>query len=140
LRARAVGCVRYSLLGLCYQFYPDRFYQFGPDNSVIGPVSFVPISYQQGSQGKPLKAALCHESLQSAHDDSRCTDRSCRHARAHKISGVGGGGAGAGGRLRAYLTECTSASIFESQLPHKIVNLLFTPTIQNIQLTVLWGS
>ena len=31
--------------GLCYQSYPYRFYQFGPDNSVVGPVSFVSMSY-----------------------------------------------------------------------------------------------
>ena len=28
----------------------------------------------------------------------------------------------------------------ESQLPHKIVNLLFTITHQNNKLTILWGS
>jgi hypothetical protein len=28
--------------------------------------------------------------------------------------------------------------VLESQLPHKIVNLLFTMTNQNIQLTFLW--
>jgi len=38
-------------LGLCYQFYHFWFYRFGPDSYVIGPISFVPISYQQGSQG-----------------------------------------------------------------------------------------
>jgi len=29
-------------LGLCYQFYPFRFYQCGPDTSAIGPISFMP--------------------------------------------------------------------------------------------------
>jgi hypothetical protein len=43
--------------GLCYQFYHYRFYQFGPDNSVIGLISFVPMTYQRGSQGQPLKPA-----------------------------------------------------------------------------------
>jgi len=37
-------------VGLCYRFYHFRFYQFGPDNSAIRPISFVPISYQRGSQ------------------------------------------------------------------------------------------
>ena len=30
--------------------------------------------------------------------------------------------------------------VLESQLPHKIVNSLFTITNQNIKMTVLWGS
>ena len=29
---------------------------------------------------------------------------------------------------------------FRSQLPHKIVNLLFTITYNNNNLTILWGS
>ena len=44
-----------SFAGLCYQFYPYRFYQFGPDDSVIRLIGFVPIKYQRGSQGQPLK-------------------------------------------------------------------------------------
>ena len=33
----------------------------------------------------------------------------------------------------------TDPALLESQLPHKIVNLLFTITNRNIKLTVLWG-
>ena len=32
------------------------------------------------------------------------------------------------------------SSVLESQLPHKIVNLLFTITNENIKLKFLWGS
>ena len=39
-----------------------------------------------------------------------------------------------------YLTECIYSLVLESQLTHKIVNLLFTITNSNIKLTVLWGS
>ena len=34
----------YWRVRLCYQFYHYRFYQFGPDSSVIGLISFVPPS------------------------------------------------------------------------------------------------
>ena len=47
--------VRAMVVGLCCQFYHYRFYQFGPDDSVIGLVSLVPITYRRGSQGTPLK-------------------------------------------------------------------------------------
>ena len=39
---------------------------------------------------------------------------------------------------RAYLTQCVYLLVLESQLPHKIVNLLSTITDQYIKLTVLW--
>ena len=38
------------------------------------------------------------------------------------------------------LTECIHLVVLESQLPHKIANLLFSITNQNIELTVLWGG
>jgi len=38
-------------IGVCYRFYHFRFYQFGPDSSAIGPISFVPISYQRSAAG-----------------------------------------------------------------------------------------
>ena len=38
------------------------------------------------------------------------------------------------------LTECIYSLVLESQRPHKIVNLLFTITNEDIKLTVLWGS
>ena len=38
------------------------------------------------------------------------------------------------------LTECINQMVLESQLPHKIVNLLFIITNKNSKLTVLWGS
>jgi len=56
-------CPRDKPLGLCYQCYHSRFYQFGPDSSAIGPISFVPISYQRGSRGKPLKASKAQRGL-----------------------------------------------------------------------------
>ena len=40
---------------------------------------------------------------------------------------------------RSYLTECVHQSFSESQLPYKIVNLLFTITDSNMKLTVWWG-
>ena len=36
--------------------------------------------------------------------------------------------------------ECVYQLVLESQLPHKIVNLLFTITYQNNKLTILWGT
>ena len=39
-----------------------------------------------------------------------------------------------------YLTDCIYELVLESQLPHKIVNIMFTITNQNTELTVLWGS
>ena len=39
-----------------------------------------------------------------------------------------------------HLMECIDSLVFKSQLPHKIVNLLFTTAIQNIKLTILLGS
>jgi len=36
--------------------------------------------------------------------------------------------------------ECIHQLVLESQLPHEIVNLLFTIPNHNIKLTVLWGS
>ena len=50
-------------LGLCYQFYHYRLYQFEPDNYVIGLISFVSINYQGGSQGKPLKPSEAQRGL-----------------------------------------------------------------------------
>ena len=43
-------------------------------------------------------------------------------------------------RLRFYLTLCIYQLLLESQLPPKIVNLLFTITHQNAKLTILWGN
>jgi hypothetical protein len=43
---------------------------------------------------------------------------------------------GAGGVVVAARLE--GALLLESQLPHNIVNLLFTITNQNLRLTVLW--
>ena len=40
---------------------------------------------------------------------------------------------------RVYLTERTGSLVLESQLPHIIVNLLFTCTNWSIAVTVLWG-
>ena len=40
----------------------------------------------------------------------------------------------------AHLTEFINEMIIDSQLPHKIVNLLFIITYWNNKLTVLWGS
>ena len=39
-------------------------------------------------------------------------------------------------RVRAYLTQCIHELVLESQLPHKIVNLLFTIADSSIRLTV----
>jgi hypothetical protein len=39
-----------------------------------------------------------------------------------------------------HLTECVNRMVLESQLPHKIVNLLFTITNQDNKLTILWGT
>ena len=41
---------------------------------------------------------------------------------------------------RPYLTGRMYRLVLESQLPHKVVKLLFTTTNQHIKLTVLWGS
>jgi len=40
---------------------------------------------------------------------------------------------------RPYLAEKIYEFFLPSQLPHKIVNLLFAITSQNMKLTVLWG-
>ena len=63
------------------------------------------------------------------------------------------GGAGAGRDRRrgplsgyktppetVYFTSCISELVLESQLPHKIFNLLFTITNCDMRLTVLWGG
>jgi hypothetical protein len=42
--------------------------------------------------------------------------------------------------VRFYLTECDYQLVLESQLPHKIVNLLFKIAYKSIKLTVLWKS
>ena len=42
-------------------------------------------------------------------------------------------------QVPTYLTESLYQLVLESQLPHKIVNLLLTITNQNIKSTVLWG-
>jgi len=41
--------------------------------------------------------------------------------------------------VRIYLTQYIYQSVLESQLPHKIVNLAFTITKQNIESTFLGG-
>jgi len=41
---------------------------------------------------------------------------------------------------RSYFTEWIYQSLLGGQLPDKTVNLLFTITNPNIELTVLWGS
>jgi hypothetical protein len=43
-------------------------------------------------------------------------------------------------RQRSYLTECIDEMVVESQLLHKIVDLLSTITMQDNKLTSLWGS
>jgi hypothetical protein len=45
-----------------------------------------------------------------------------------------------GRRRQACPTECISQVFLESQLPHKIVNLLFTIKNKHIKLTVAWKS
>ena len=40
-------------VGLCYQFDHYRLDPLGPDSFVIGLSSFVPTTYQRGTQGKP---------------------------------------------------------------------------------------
>ena len=42
--------------------------------------------------------------------------------------------------IETHLTECIHYMALKSQLPRKIVNLLFTITNQNDRLTVLLGS
>ena len=42
-----------------------------------------------------------------------------------------------GATEQVHLAECVYSSVLESRLPHKIVDLLFTITIQNVKLTVL---
>ena len=39
-----------------------------------------------------------------------------------------------------HFTECFHQLVLESQLPHKIVDLLFTIAYSNIKFTVSWGS
>ena len=39
-----------------------------------------------------------------------------------------------------HFTECINEMVFERQLPHKIVNLLFTIANLNIKLDILWGD
>jgi len=39
-----------------------------------------------------------------------------------------------------YLSKCAYSSIFESQLPHKIVNLIFQSVTVNDKMPILWGS
>ena len=39
-----------------------------------------------------------------------------------------------------YLTQCIDQMVFESQFPHKTVNLLLQLVIVNNELTDLWGS
>ena len=46
----------------------------------------------------------------------------------------------AGPSGRFYLEQCMNSMVFESHLPKKIVNSLFTITKNNIKLTLLWGS
>ena len=41
---------------------------------------------------------------------------------------------------RSQLTECIDEMASASQLPHKIVNLLFAITNEDNRLTNLWGS
>jgi len=41
---------------------------------------------------------------------------------------------------QSYLTECISELTLESQIPHKIVNLMSKSVITNNKLTILWGS
>jgi len=42
-------------------------------------------------------------------------------------------------RFPSYLTQCIYRSLFDSQLPHDIVNLIFWSVIVNNKLTILWG-
>jgi hypothetical protein len=43
-------------------------------------------------------------------------------------------------RSRFSLTECINSMVLESEVPLKIVDLLFPVTSQDINVTVLWGS
>ena len=36
--------------------------------------------------------------------------------------------------------QCIHEMVLESQLPHRVVNLLFTITNENNKLTMLWGT
>ena len=47
--ARHRAMPRPARVGLCYQFDRYRFYQLGPDNSLIRLITFVPITHQWGS-------------------------------------------------------------------------------------------
>ena len=38
-----------------------------------------------------------------------------------------------------HITECIDSMVLEGQLPHKIVNLLFTVANSHSKLTALWG-
>ena len=53
-------------------------------------------------------------------------------------------GSGRGGsrvpQPQACLAPCIHQMVWESQLPHKIVNLLFTISLLHNKLTMLWGS
>jgi len=46
-------------IGLCHQFYHDQFYQFGPNNSVIGLISFVPITYHGTARHRTIEEMRC---------------------------------------------------------------------------------
>ena len=42
-------------------------------------------------------------------------------------------------QLHVYLTQCVDQMVLESQLPHKIVSILFKLATVNKRLTILWG-
>ena len=46
-------------VGSCCQFHPYRFYQFGPHNSVVRLISFVPIAYSPASRTRPVGRGVC---------------------------------------------------------------------------------
>ena len=43
-------------------------------------------------------------------------------------------------KVHFHLKECIYQMVLESQLPHKVVNLLFTVANQNNKWTILWRS
>jgi len=70
----------------------------------------------------PMQRLRCQEWLQCAHP---------RHP---------GIGCGVQSPLRPYLTERIYQLVLESTLPHKIFNSSFTISVEDIKLTILWGS
>ena len=72
--------------------------------------------------------------------DAQCAAFERRKGGGTRVNMPGSGGTTPALARRPYLTESIYQLVLESQLPHKIVDLLCTETNQNIKLTVLWGS